>query len=148
MSDKFLFHGASFLVLRGDGNTVLLSQRQNTGHEDGNYGLVSGHIERGETAEQTLIREVFEEANLDLSNSELKIVHVMQRQFPDRTYFDVYIEAEAWEGELSNKEPEKCSDLWFYAEDDLPANTIPYIAQALSCIRRGIPFSNYGFDNK
>lgn len=148
MSDKFLFFGAAFLVLRGDGNTVLLSQRKNTGHEDGNYGLVSGHIERGETAEQALIREVKEEANLDLTNSNLRVAHVMQRQYPDRTYFDVYIEADTWEGELSNLEPEKCSDLWFYAQDDLPSNTIPYISQALQCIRDGETFSNYGFDNR
>lgn len=147
MADKFLFFGAVFLVLRYE-DQVLLSQRKNTGHEDGNYGFVSGHIERGETAEQALIREVREEANIDVSNSTLKIVHVMQRQFPDRTYFDVYIEADSYEGELKNMEPEKCSDLWWYAADDLPSNTIPYIRQALQCIRDGEPFSNYGFDNK
>ena len=147
MADKFLFFGAVFLVLRYE-DQVLLSQRKNTGHEDGNYGLVSGHIEGGETAEQALIREVREEANIDLSNSNLQIVHVMQRQFPDRTYFDVYIEADSYEGELKNMEPEKCSDLWWYAAEDLPSNTIPYIRQALQCIRDGEPFSNYGFDNK
>lgn len=147
MADKFLFFGAVFLVLKRDGQ-ILLSQRKNTGHEDGNYGLVSGHIEKGETAEQALIREVKEEANIDLSNSELTIVHMMQRQYPERTYFDLYIEANIWEGEVQNMEPDKCADLWFYAEDDLPSNTIPYIAQALQCIRDGEPFSNYGFDNK
>lgn len=147
MADKFLFFGAVFLVLRRDGQ-ILISQRQNTGHEDGNYGLVSGHIERGETAVEALIREVREEANIDISMSELTTVHVMQRQYPDRTYFDVYIEADEWKGDLKNNEPENCSDLLFYAADDLPSNTIPYISQALSCIRRGVPFSNYGFDNK
>lgn len=146
MSDKFLFFGAVFLVLKRD-EQVLLSQRKNTGHEDGNYGLVSGHIERGEIAEQALIREVREEANIDVSRSQLRIVHVMQRQYPDRTYFDVYIEADNWEGELKNMEPEKCSDLLFYAIHDLPSNTIPYISQALSYIERNKPFSNYGFDN-
>lgn len=148
MSDKFLFYGAVFLYLKDDDNRVLLAQRKNTGHEDGNYSLVAGHIERGETAEEALIREVKEESNLDLSRSKLTIVHVMQRQFPDRTYFDVYITADSWEGELKNMEPEKCSDLWWYAADDLPSNTIPYIRQGLSCISRGVPFSNYGFDNK
>ncbi len=147
MSDKFLFFGAVFLVLRYE-DQVLLSQRKNTGHEDGNYGLVSGHIERGETAEQALIREVMEETNLDISESNLEIVHVMQRQYPDRTYFDVYITADSWTGELKNMEPEKCSDLWWYAATDLPSNTIPYVQQALKCIADGEPFSNYGFDNK
>lgn len=147
MSDKFQFFGAVFLVLKRDGQ-MLLSQRQNTGHEDGSYGLVSGHIERGETAEQALVREVREEANIDIAQSQLKIVHVMQRQYPDRTYFDVYITADTWKGDVKNMEPEKCADLLFYAQDDLPSNTIPYIGQALSCIRKNVPFSNYGFDNK
>jgi 8-oxo-dGTP diphosphatase len=146
MAEKFLFHGAVFLVLRRDGQ-VLLSQRKNTGHEDGNYGLVSGHIERRETAAEALIREVKEEANIDLTHSDISVVHIMQRQYPDRTYFDVYMEADTWEGELRNMEPEKCSDLLFYAEDDLPSNTIPYISQALACIEKGQSFSNYGFDN-
>lgn len=147
MSDKFLFFGAVFLVLKYE-DQVLLSQRQNTGHEDGNYGLVSGHIERGETAEQALVREVKEEANLDISTANLEIVHMMQRQYPDRTYFDVYITADSYTGELKNMEPEKCSDLWWYAARDLPSNTIPYIQQGLKCIEDGEPFSNYGFDNK
>lgn len=147
MADKFLFFGAVFLVLRNE-DQVLLSQRKNTGHEDGNYGLVSGHIEKGETAERALIRETKEEAGIDLSHSRLKIVHLMQRQYPERTYFDLYIEADTWEGELKNMEPDKCSDLWFYAERDLPSNVIPYISQALQCIRDGEPFSNYGFGNK
>jgi 8-oxo-dGTP pyrophosphatase MutT (NUDIX family) len=147
MTEKFLFFGAVFLVLRYE-DQILLAQRQNTGHEDGNYGLVAGHIERGETAAQALIREVREEANIDISRAKLKIVHVMQRQYPDRTYFDVYIEADSYEGELKNMEPQKCSDLWWYAEEDLPSNTIPYIRQGLQCIRDGEPFSNYGFDNK
>ncbi len=148
MSNKFLFFGAVFLYLKDGDNRILLAQRKNAGHEDGNYSLVAGHIEQGETAEQALIREVREEANLDLSHSNLRIVHVMQRQYPERTYFDVYITADSWEGELKNMEPDKCSDLWWYADDDLPSNVIPYISQGLQCIRDGEPFSNYGFGNK
>ncbi len=148
MGEKFMFFGAVFLVLKNDFDQILLSQRKNTGHEDGNYGFVSGHIERGETAEQALIREVREEANIDLSGSDLNVVHLMQRQYPDRTYFDVYITADTWVGDVKNLEPEKCADLLWYASDDLPGNTIPYVRQALSCIEKGVPFSNYGFDSK
>ena len=47
---------ASYLVLF-DHNKVLLLRRFNTGYEDGNYSLIAGHVEEGETFTKCIIRE-------------------------------------------------------------------------------------------
>ncbi|MDB5238421.1 MAG: hypothetical protein JWM46_691 [Candidatus Kaiserbacteria bacterium] len=141
---KFLFYGAAFLILRDD-NKILLSKRHNTGHEDGNFGLVSGHIEEKETAQRAIIREAFEEAGITLREEDLDVVHVQHRNAGDRTYFDVYLRARAWSGDPINKEPAKCSALEWVAMDSLPDNTVNYVADVLQQIDAGVTYSNKGF---
>ena len=69
---------SSYLVLIKDGK-VLLLRRFNTGFEDGKYGLAAGHVDKGETFTQCIIRETEEEAGLLLKPEDLKVVHVMHR---------------------------------------------------------------------
>jgi NADH pyrophosphatase NudC (nudix superfamily) len=50
---------AAYLVLKKK-NKVLLLKRHNTGYEDGNYSVIAGHVEPGESFRQTIIREAQE----------------------------------------------------------------------------------------
>ena len=63
MSERHRIIGAAMLILR-DGEHVLLSLRKNTGYRDGDYGLVSGHLEQGETFLQGAIREAHEHVRI------------------------------------------------------------------------------------
>jgi 8-oxo-dGTP pyrophosphatase MutT (NUDIX family) len=47
-------------------NQVLLLKRQNTGFEDGNFGLIAGHVEKAESITQAVIREASEESGIRL----------------------------------------------------------------------------------
>ena len=104
---RFRFYGAAYLVLNKDGK-VLLLRRYNTGYQDGNYSLVAGHLDGSETVKQCIIREAREEAGIIMRSEDLKVVHVMhKRSSEEREYFDIYLRAERWEGDVENTEPDK-----------------------------------------
>ena len=49
---------ASYIILFKD-NKVLLQRRFNTGYEDGNYSIVAGHVDPGESFTKYIIRKEF-----------------------------------------------------------------------------------------
>ena len=70
---------AVYLVVIKDGKT-LLYLRQNTGYCDGMYSLIAGHVEKGESVTQAMIREAKEEANIDITSKNLKPLCAMHRR--------------------------------------------------------------------
>lgn len=132
-----------YLILVRDGKTLLL-RRQNTGYEDGNYGLVSGHADGNESARAATCREVLEEVGLKLNEDDLKFVHLMHRISNDER-IDAFFTIDKWEGEPKNTEPKKCDDLSWFPLDGLPKNTIPYIRQAIECFQKDTIYSERGW---
>jgi 8-oxo-dGTP pyrophosphatase MutT (NUDIX family) len=139
---------ASYLTLLRD-NKILLLRRFNTGYEDGNYSMVAGHVDSGETFTQCIIREAEEEAGVLLRPEDLKVVHVMHRNSltdENNERVDVFFVAEKWEGEIVNCELHKCDDLSWFDLNDMPENVIPYIRQAIEGIRDGVYYSECGWE--
>ena len=64
--DRHKIIPATYVILRR-GEEILMQRRLNTGYEDGNYGFVSGHVEKGETYRNAIIREAREEAGIILN---------------------------------------------------------------------------------
>lgn len=127
---------ASYLVLIRN-NKILLLRRFNTGYEDGNYSLIAGHVESGESFTQCIIREAKEEAGITLKPEDLDVVHVMHRNSglaENNERIDIFFKASDWEGKIQNKEPHKCEDLSWFSLQDLPANIIPYIKKSIENI--------------
>jgi 8-oxo-dGTP pyrophosphatase MutT (NUDIX family) len=143
------FTPSVFLILIKD-NKILLSKRRNTGHWDGYYGLVSGHVHETEPFLKAMIREAKEEANIALTPSDLKFIYLMCRTAPDnppeiRDRVDIYFSAAKWESEIKNMEPEKCSDLSWFDLNELPPNTIPYIKASIENIKIEKLYDEFGF---
>ena len=143
-SERFKLILSVYIILIKDGKTLLL-RRANTGFEDGNYGLVSGHADGNETARNAVCREAFEESGLELKPAEVRFVHLMHRIGADERV-DVFFTADKWPSTPFNKEPDKCDDLSWFPLDNLPSNTIPYIRQALKCYQNKVHYSEYGWD--
>jgi ADP-ribose pyrophosphatase YjhB (NUDIX family) len=143
MPKRFRPFAAVYLILKKDGK-ILMAKRKNTGYQDGNYSLVSGHIDGGESATQALIREVKEEAGIKLKTKDLKVVYILHR-LGGREYIDIYFQAENWEGKIKNMEPEKCEELKWFPEDSLPQNTVPEVRLVLEDIKRGNFYGEQGF---
>jgi ADP-ribose pyrophosphatase YjhB (NUDIX family) len=123
---------------------VLLLRRANTGYEDGNYSVVAGHLDGGESVTQAAVREAKEEIGVDLRPADLRVVGVMHRVSHEERS-DFFLSAREWAGTVSNRESDKCSELRWCALDALPENTILYIRAALENFRRGVWFAEFGW---
>jgi ADP-ribose pyrophosphatase YjhB (NUDIX family) len=135
-------------------NKILLLRRLNTSYEDGNYSLVAGHVEAGETFTDCVIREAREEVGIILVAKDLHVFHIMHRNsiLADKTRneerVDVFFIADKWKGDIRNNEPDKCNDLSWFDINNLPSNTIPYIRQVINLgLLKKIFYSEYGWSN-
>lgn len=135
---------ASYLVLQRD-NEVLLMKRKNTGFKDGMYSLVAGHVDEGENYKQAMVREAKEEAGIKIDKKELETLTVMHRKSGGRTYVDIFFKTQSWEGDIENREPEKCSELSWYETDDLPENTVYYVEKVLKGLNNGMNYQELGW---
>ncbi|MEA2056775.1 MAG: NUDIX domain-containing protein [Patescibacteria group bacterium] len=137
---------ACFLILEKD-NQVLLLKRANTGYRDGEYGLVAGHLEPGETFTQAMVREAREEAGLEFTEDELEVVHVMHRKstIDQSERVDVFFVPKHFKQKPINCEPEKCSELKWFDSNKLPKNIIPPIKQALESYVKKESYSEWGW---
>lgn len=103
--------GIGVIVQRGD--KILLGERLD-GHGAQTYMIPGGHLEFGESFEQTAQREVEEEAGL--KNIEIKgIVSLGNDVFYGKHYISIGVLAESLEGEPYNAEPEK-SQNWYWGD--------------------------------
>jgi ADP-ribose pyrophosphatase YjhB (NUDIX family) len=127
-----------------DDEQVLFGRRQNTGYEDGAYHLPSGHLEADESVVAALVREAKEEIGVTIEPKAVEFAHVMHNSSSGgRAAF--FFAVRKWEGEPDNREPDKCSELAWFALDALPDHLIPYCQTALEHIAAGQPFSIYGW---
>lgn len=141
---------AVFLLLtrEKDGVTqILLQERANTGYMDGKYETsCSGHLEKGESLAQAIIREAKEEIGIDIREKELKMVALIHPYQED--YLNVFFETKKYEGIPEIKEPEKCDDLRWFNVDKLPENIVVRTKNVLENIKRNIIYDDDDFTNQ
>jgi len=116
---------SAYLILRR-GAEILLGLRRNTGYFDGYWGLPADHIEAGEMPTEALVREVAEEIGLTVDPARLGFVHAMYTRTTDNTgeRCDYFFELTVWPGEPYNAEPDKCTELRWFALSELPGNFV------------------------
>lgn len=133
---------ASYLLLIKD-QKVLLLRRFNTGYQDGNYSLPAGHVDKGESVADALIREAKEEIGIIVSKEDVKLSHVMHRNGTDSSdeRLDFFFTCDKYEGTVKNLEPQKCDDLSWHDVANLPDNVIPYIRTAIENSIDSKPYS-------
>lgn len=133
---------AVYLIVIKEGK-ILLYLRQNTGYSDGMYSLIAGHVEKGESLTEAIIREAKEEAGIDIISDNLKPLCTMYR-ISDSERVDFFYQLVHFKGKIVNKEPHKCKELKFFDINNLPENTLDYIKVALEHSFQGISFCEYG----
>lgn len=104
----------------------------------------ASYIDEGESATEAMVREAKEEIGISVKPSALEGAHVSHRNSGERVYLDLYFVADDWAGEIQNKEPEKSAELAWFETTALPANTVPYVEQAITNVS-GRMYSEFGW---
>jgi len=138
---------AAHLFLIKD-NQILLLRRYQTGWQDGNYSVPAGHVEKGEQATKTVVREATEEIGVEIAPKDLIVCGFMHRRKSGdgEERIDFFFRAIKWQGDIRIGEPDKCDDLRWFPLNQLPDNIVPYVKMAIENYRKGLVYSEFGWD--
>lgn len=143
--ERFKLIPAVYLIARR-GDEVLLLQRANTGYQDGKYGIIAGHLEGDELGTEAIVREAKEEAGITVDPKDLRFAHVvhrLNRNEVGQERIDLFYETDKWQGDITNMEPHKCSDLAWFPINNLPKDMLPLVKLVLEDVARGVHYSEY-----
>ena len=151
--DCFAVVPAAYLFLLrpgGAGDEVLLQRRGPTvPYMGGRWAAgAAGHVERGETAVDAMVREAAEE--LGIAPVSPIFLTTMQRTQGGEAIderVDFFFTARAWTGEPRIMEPDKASDLGWYPLGALPSPMVPHEETVLRALASGTvpPYLSQGF---
>ncbi|OAV43030.1 NUDIX domain-containing protein [Lewinella sp. 4G2] len=136
---KFSVSLKARLLLQDRGKLLLLKQTKPNG---GNYSLVGGTIERKEFAMQTLIRESWEEAGIELSEDDLELVHVLHKRSSKEHRIVLYFRAYHYEGNPESKELQKFENVEWWSLKELPRNLTSTVRHVLKAYNAGLIYSH------
>lgn len=115
--DKQARVGIGVFVLK-DGK--FLVQKRTGAHGEGTWSLPGGHLEYGESFEDTACREVKEETGMNIKNVRFAAVTNDLFAKEDKHYVTIWLLSDWAGGKLQNKEPHKCTAQEWHTIDDVP----------------------------
>lgn len=118
MPEHPLFRAAVFAMVLDDQSRVLLHERAGTNFLPGYWDFPSGHVE-GESFAAATVRELAEETGLVATEPDLELAYI-GINILDQNYVNAIYRVTQWQGLPKIMEPEKCSDMQFFALDALP----------------------------
>ena len=142
MTERVKFNASVSFIIQKEGK-FLLFYRTDGYFKDGWWVLPAGHVEAGETATQTVIRECREELGIEVFPEDVEFAHIVHNLVGENKRMDFYFLVKKFKGNLSNLEPEKCEKMEFFASDSLPSEDkiAPTTLQALQKIQNHIRYS-------
>lgn len=123
---------------------VFMIRRYNTGYMDGHYAFVGGHVEKGESVKQAVIREAKEECGIDIKEEDLEFICGI-RNGKREQYLNFFYRTTKFEGEPHNTEPKECDEVIWADMNNLPENTIPNEKRAIYNFLNEIKMDEYNF---
>ncbi|WP_122033660.1 8-oxo-dGTP diphosphatase MutT [Aliivibrio sp. EL58] len=126
-------HIVAAIILNADKSQVFITKRPDKAHKGGFWEFPGGKVEQEESAEQALIRELYEEIGIE--TTELTIFESLNYDYPDKSlYFDFFTVTQ-FAGEPYGKEGQQ--GLWVpileLASYEFPEANVPILNQVLKC---------------
>ena len=111
------------LYIFNDKNQLLLGLRKSA-HDNGTWCPPGGHMEFGETNEETAVREAKEETGLIISPEDVFFKGITNDFYPQegKHYITLHLFCRRYEGEPKVMEPDKCEKWQWFDMDNLPEN--------------------------
>jgi len=106
------------VFVKKDGQILL--QKRIGAHGAHTWSLPGGHLEYGESPEQTAVREAKEELDIDVKNPRVIGLTNDINAGEGKHYITIFVEAEYAGGEPKINEPNKTSEIMWSALDKLP----------------------------
>lgn len=132
--------GVGLIILKG--NKTLLGQRKGS-HGAGEFASTGGHMEHLETAEQTALRELAEEAGSDLKIKNMRFLCLTNlTMYKPKHYIDIGFVAEWRSGEPKLMEPDKRIDWGWYDIGNLPKPLFEPVKIYLEAYKTGQVYFN------
>lgn len=118
MSEKQARIGVGVFIIK-DGK-FLMGRRRNA-HGDGTWSIPGGHLEFGETPEETAQREVLEETGVSIKGVRFGALTNDIFREDDKHYVTIWMLSEWADGQPVITEPDKYIDMGWYDLDSLPS---------------------------
>lgn len=122
-------HLVGWAVVQREDGAVLLARRDGVRYASGLWGLPGGHVEDDESLAAATARELREEVGLDARPQDLQPLGVTRYVDGPMRGTSFYFVVSSWSGEPSPAG--ECSQVGWFAPDDLPADALPWLATAL-----------------
>ena len=112
-------------------NGKILIGKRLSSHGGGTWQIPGGHLEFGESFEQTAIREAIEETGLtDLTA--VKVISIHNDIAYDKHYVSIGVLLESATGEPTNPEPDHSAEWHWRDPTDLPEPFFPHSANVIN----------------
>jgi 8-oxo-dGTP diphosphatase len=125
--------GVGLLIIK-DGKVLLGKRKGSIGA--GEYGLVGGHVEYGETLEQAVLRELSEECGIEVQNVRMLCVSDLLN-YPPKHYVDIGFVADWKAGEPKVLEPDKREGWEWVDLGSIPENVFGTTREYIEAYRGG-----------
>lgn len=143
MSYGHVLEAYALIIVSRDNNLLMLKRSPDRSFAPNLYCMPGGRVEKGETFRRAVIREAHEEIGIDVQQDDLKFAHTFYRNNGKEELVVHVFECTRWSGEPFNKEPDKHSEMMWYAKDALPDNMILPHRRAIELVGKGIFYSEH-----
>jgi len=126
------------VIIKNKGGKILIGKRR--GSHAQKYSIPGGHVDPGETFERVAIREIKEEANLDIYNPKVIAATNNLETYREEGihYVSIILLVEDFSGKLKIMEPKKCEEWLWCDPHNLPEPHFDGSRQGIECYLGGV----------